>query len=125
MHLPEFLHQDAAGCGEEIHLARIDIIEVFPDNPDVFRRQEILDELRIALADIGRGERPQHIAAAENLGFEVLAPRAAFEQLVDQHFHRIGAIAHGCRDHAIVTAAFRQHEMVHAAYAADPVPDAG
>ncbi len=101
-------------------------LQILSDNADLFERQITAHELRIAIADVHRRHAGQHRAAAEHLGFETFAPAAGLDQFIDQHFHRIRAVAHRIRRGlAGVRAVVGQHEVIHAADAGSAVLNAG
>nr|GEU28394.1 hypothetical protein [Tanacetum cinerariifolium] len=125
MGLHQFFHQHLAGAREEIHLARVDVVQVFGHHADALGLEEAEHERRIALAHVNGRKTFEDGAAAEDLRFQVLALGAGLEQVVDQDFHRIRAVARRGGDGAAVAAAVRQHEVVHAAQARGAVADAG
>ena len=126
MRLHQLLDQYLAGAWEKIHLARMNVVQVFGGDPHFFRTQIAAHEIGIAFAHIHRAKSAQHITAAEYLGLHVFAPRAGLQQLVDQHLHRVGAITHRRRYRAVAVArpAVGQHEVVHAADTGDAIENA-
>ena len=106
------LHHHAAGIGEEPDLARMDAAQVLGDDRNMLGLQVLAHELGITGTDRIAGEALQYVGAAEHLGLDALAVRAALEHVVDQQFHRIAAVACG---RAVAGVAFGQQEVVHAA----------
>src|SRR5690606_12546984 len=103
------LDQGPAGLDKETDLARVDVTQVLRHHRDAFGRQILQHEARVARPDRVDVEAAQHVAAAEHLGQQVLASRAALEQVVDQQLHRVRAVT---RAHALAVLA-GQHEVVH------------
>ena len=112
----------AAARGEVDDLARLGTAEVFGRDPIALEGHVIADEVDVASADVRHGG--EDAAAAEELDLQALARRAELEEVVDQAFHGVGAIAGGEADRRIepVVGAdrgvLRQHEVIHAAEAA-------
>ncbi len=115
--------------GKVHDLARLGAAQVLGRDAIALERHVIADEVDVASADIRHGgENP---AAAEELDLQALARRAELEQVVDQAFHGVGAIARGEADRRIepVVRADRgvlgQHEVIHAAEAARRIAHTG
>src|SRR3954471_11080037 len=115
-----------AGGREIVNPARQVPAQMMGRDRQLLRAQIVLDEVRVAVTDIGIPV--QHIAAAEHLDFETLTQAAMRKDVVDQALHGDVAVAHavGHRVPAAAGAArFRQHEMVHAPDARKGIADAG
>jgi hypothetical protein len=116
------LDHDLAGGREVPHPARVDATQVLGQDRDVLVGQVLAHEFGIARTYRVGGESLEHVGTAKHLGFQPLAVGAALEQVVDQQFHRITAIA---GRGAITAVAIGQQEMIHAADAQQRVADAG
>src|SRR5215472_14688986 len=110
--------------------ARIDVAEILGRDVEPLRPEIPADEGRVARADVGH--RGEDAPAAEQLDLEMLAPGAELQQLIDQAFHGVAAVAgrqSRRRVHpAVGSAAARvlgEHEVIHATAAEPAVGDAG
>jgi hypothetical protein len=99
--LAQALAHHLAAAREVVDLARPDVEQVARDDRDALHVQVLDDELRVLLPHVGEHEALQHVAAAEDLGFEALAVAAELEDLVDQQLHRVHAVAPARGDVAV------------------------
>ena len=121
----QLLDPDPPALREEIDFARMNVVKVLCADADFFSGEKLEHEFGIAPADVAVVKAAHHVAAAENLGFEVLAARAQLQQAMDQDFHRKHAVAGRCTVAAGIRAVIRQHEMIHATYSVDGIANAG
>lgn len=123
---PQLLDHRLPGARHERDLARMRALQVLGGDADLLERQVAAHEIGVAVADVDGGHAGQHGRAAEHLGLEALALAAGLDQLVDQHLHRVGAVAHRVGSgRARVGAVVGQHEVVHPAQARERVVQAG
>src|SRR6185437_12776055 len=123
----QLAHAHPAAQREKLHLARVHVAQVLGHQRQPFGGDVAAHEVDVALAHVAHLR--QHAASAEHLHPEVRALPAGLQHRVDQLLHRVAAVArrapHGGRPAVAGAARLGQHEMVHAANAADGVVHAG
>jgi hypothetical protein len=103
-----------------LHAAGLETTQARSDHGNPFVAQEFLGEGGVGSADVGK--TAEHPGPAEQLGLEPLTTRAGAQEIVDQQFHGVGAVAAALVQPLRLT--FGQKEVVHASHAADRIAHA-
>src|SRR5262249_11696952 len=121
--------QPDAPAGGEIHdLARLGTANVLRGDLVSLQLQKAVHEADVARTYIGHAG--QHAATPQNLDFAALPRGTELQQIVDEAFHRIRAVARRKSDRRIQPvvgacgAVLRKHEVIHAADVPDRVAHA-
>jgi len=97
----QFLNPHPTRFRVKVHLARIDVTEVFADDAEAFRTHVGAYEFDVGVPHVGHGS--EHLAAADELEFKIVTARSRLQQIMLANVlqNRLGQTLHKIMLHRV------------------------